>query len=453
MTIESLVSAQRTFFHTNTTKDLSYRRDALEKLLLAIEEYKPAIFDALKKDLGKSEQEAYMTEVGLVICAIRNALSNLSKWAKPIHCKTPLSHFPAKSYIMSEPYGVVLIMSPWNYPFFLSMSPLIGAIAAGNCVVLKTSRSSTHTSEVISTIINSTFSSSYICAIDMDTDYSEILNCTYDYIFFTGSERVGRIVMRQASETLTPVTLELGGKSPCIIDRSANLKLAAKRIIFGKLLNCGQTCVAPDYVVIPVDKKDAFLSYLQEYLRLLMPNALENEDYPRIINLHHFIRLKNLIGNASAVIGGKSNEKTFKIEPAFFTEATFDDDIMKNEIFGPILPIITYNNLDDVLDIIKKRPKPLACYIFGKNRTFQKKVLSNISFGGGCINDTIMHVANEHLPFGGVGQSGMGQYHSKYSFDTFSHQKSIVANNSLDLPFRYGPYTEKKYNTIRFFLK
>lgn len=453
MTIESIVSAQRTFFHTNTTKDLSYRRDSLEKLLSAIEEYKPALFDALKKDLGKSEQESYMTEVGLVICAIRNALSNLNKWAKPVRCKTPLSHLPAKSYIMSEPYGVVLIMSPWNYPFFLSMSPLIGAIAAGNCVVLKTSRSSSHTSEVISTIINSTFSSNYICAVNTDTDYSEILNCTYDYIFFTGSERVGRIVMRQASETLTPVTLELGGKSPCIIDRSANLKLAAKRIIFGKLLNSGQTCVAPDYVVIPADKKEEFLSYLQEYTQLLMPNPLSNEDYPHIINLHHFIRLKNLIGNASSVIGGKSDEKTYKIEPAFFTEATFEDDIMKNEIFGPILPIISYNNLDDVLDIIKKRPKPLACYIFGRNRAFQKKVLTDISFGGGCINDTIMHVANEYLPFGGVGQSGMGRYHSKYSFDTFSHKKSIVANNSFDLPFRYGPYNEEKYNIIRFFLK
>ena len=453
MTIDSIVLAQRTFFHTNTTKDLTYRRASLEKLLHSIEENQPAIYEALQKDLGKSEQEAYMTEVGLVICAIRNAISNLKKWAKPVRCKTPLSHFPAKSYILSEPYGVVLILSPWNYPFFLSMSPLIGAIAAGNCVVLKTSRSSSHTSEVISTIINSTFSTNYICAIDTATDYSEILNCTYDYIFFTGSERVGRIVMRQASETLTPVTLELGGKSPCIIDRSANLKIAAKRIVFGKLLNSGQTCVAPDYVVIPADKKDAFLSYLQEYTQLLMPNALTNENYPHIINLHHFIRLQNLIANASSVIGGKSDERTHKIEPAFFTEATFEDDIMKNEIFGPILPIISYNNLDDVLDIIKKRPKPLACYIFGKNRAFQKKVLTDISFGGGCINDTIMHVANEHLPFGGVGQSGMGSYHSKYSFDTFSHKKSIVANNSLDLPFRYGPYDEKKYSIIRFFLK
>ena len=453
MTIESIVSSQRNFFHTNMTKDISFRRDALTKLLASIEENQSAIFEALKNDLGKSEQESYMTEVGLVISEIRNAISHLHKWAKPIRCKTPLTHFPAKSYVLSEPYGVVLIMSPWNYPFFLSMSPLIGAIAAGNCVVLKTSRSSSHTSEVISTIINSTFSSTYICAVDRNIDYNEILNCSYDYIFFTGSERVGRIVMRQASETLTPVTLELGGKSPCIIDRSANLKLAAKRIVWGKLLNSGQTCVAPDYVVIPADKKDTFVSYLQRYSQLLMPDPLNNEDYPKIINLHHFIRLKNLISNASSVIGGRVNEKAFKIEPAFFTEATFDDDIMKNEIFGPILPIISYSDLDEVLEVIKKRPKPLACYIFGKNRSFQKKVLSTISFGGGCINDTVMHVANKHLPFGGVGQSGMGCYHSKYSFETFSHKKSILANGSLDIPMRYGPYTEQGYKQIRFFLK
>jgi len=453
MTLESIVSSQRSFFHSNTTKDLTFRREALIKLLDAIEEYKPAILEALKKDLGKSEQESYMTEVGLVISSIRHAISHLHKWAKPVRHKTPLTHFPAKSYVLNEPYGVVLILSPWNYPFFLSMSPLVGAIAAGNCVVLKTSRSSSHTSEVISTMINSAFSSSYICVVDTNTDYSEILNNTYDYIFFTGSERVGRIVMRQASETLTPVTLELGGKSPCIIDRSANLKLAAKRIVWGKLLNSGQSCVAPDYVVIPSDKKEAFVSYLQKYSQMLMPDPLHNEDYPKIINLHHFIRLRNLISNASGVVGGNSDEKLFKIEPAFFTEASFEDDIMKNEIFGPILPIITYEDLDDVLDIIKHRPKPLACYIFGKKHSFQKKVLTTLSFGGGCINDTIMHVANEHLPFGGVGSSGMGSYHGKYSFDAFSHKKSIISSGPIDMPVRYSPYSEKKYNLIRFLLR
>ncbi len=452
MTIESIVASQRNFFNTNTTKDLSFRKESLEKLLEAIEENKESIYSALKEDLGKSKQESYMTEVGLVISALKHAISSLYKWAKPVRHKTPLTHFPAKSYVFSEPYGVTLILSPWNYPFFLSMSPLIGAIAAGNCVILKTSRSSSHTSAIISTIINSTFSSSYICAVDTGSDYNEILNCTYDYIFFTGSERVGRIVMRHASETLTPVTLELGGKSPCIIDRSANLKLAAKRIVWGKLLNAGQTCVAPDYVVVPSEQKDTFVSYLQKYTQQLMPNPLNNEDYPHIINLHHFIRLRNAIEKTASVAGGSYDEKKNKIEPAFFTDATFDDDIMKEEIFGPILPIIPYDDLDKVLDIIKHRPKPLACYIFGKSRSFKNKILTTLSFGGGCINDTVMHVANEYLPFGGIGSSGMGSYHGKYSFDTFSHKKSILANGSIDTPFRYGPYSKKKLRTIRFFL-
>lgn len=452
MTIESIVSSQHTFFQTNTTKDLAFRKSALEKLLQAVSDNKSEILTALKKDLGKSEQEAYMTEYGLVLQAIKNAGSQLHKWAKPIRHKTPLSHFPAKSYVIKEPYGVVLILSPWNYPFFLSMVPLIGAIAAGNCVVLKTSRSSSHTSAVISTIINNTFSSNYIYAPDANFEYSALLNMSYDYIFFTGSERAGRIVMRAASESLTPITLELGGKSPCIIDHSADLKLAAKRIIWGKLLNSGQTCVAPDYVVIPEDKKDRFLSYLQHYSRIMLPDSLNNEDYPKIVNLHHFIRLRNLIENSSSVIGGKSDEKKFKIEPTFFTDASFDDDIMKSEIFGPILPIISYTDLDEVLTIIKKRPKPLACYIFGKDRSFQQKILSTLSFGGGCINDTVIHVANENLPFGGVGQSGMGNYHGHYSFDTFSHKKSIVTSTSIDLPFRYGPYTDQKYNIIKFFI-
>ena len=453
MTIESVVSSQRNFFNTNTTKDLSFRRESLEKLLEAIEENKDSIYHALKADLGKSEQESYMTEVGLVISAIKNSISSLHKWAKPIRCKTPLTHFPAKSRVYSEPYGVVLVLSPWNYPFFLSMSPLIGAIAAGNCVVLKTSLSSSHTSAVIATIINNTFSSSYIHVIDCNSEYNELLSCRYDFIFFTGSERVGRIVMRTASENLTPVTLELGGKSPCIIDCRVNLKLAAKRIAWGKLLNAGQTCVAPDYVLVPATQKDAFITYLQKYTQQYMPDPLSNEDYPHIINLHHFIRLRNAIEKTSAVIGGRCDDKTFKIEPALFTEATFDDDIMKSEIFGPILPIIPYDDLDSILDTIKQRPKPLACYIFSKDRSFQKKILSTLSFGGGCINDTVMQVANEHLPFGGVGNSGMGQYHGKFGFDTFSHKKSILTNGSVDLPFRYGPYSKNKYQTLRFFLR
>ena len=453
MTIESIVSAQRNYFHSDITKDIAFRHDALNNLLSAVKENEAAIYDALKKDLGKSEPEAYMTEVGLVIHALHNALSNLSKWAKPVRKRTPITLFPAKSYVCKEPYGVVLILSPWNYPFFLSMSPLIGAIAAGNCVVLKTSRNCPHTSAVIAKIIHSTFSSNYICALDTGSDYDEILSCSYDYIFFTGSERVGRIVMRHAGESLTPVTLELGGKSPCIIDRSANLKLAAKRIAWGKTLNAGQTCVAPDYVVIPREQKEEFISLLQKYFSPMLANPLNNPDYPKIVNLHHFIRLKNLIHNSSSVIGGSVDEKALKIEPAVFTEATFEDDIMKDEIFGPILPIIAYDDLDEVLTIIKQKPKPLACYIFGRSRSFQRKVSAPLSFGGGCINDTVMHVASEQLPFGGIGSSGMGNYHGKYSFDTFSHEKALLIKGSIDIPLRYPPYSQKKLKKMKHFLK
>ena len=452
MTIDSIVTAQRNYFHSDITKDISFRQDALKNLLSAIKENENSIYDALNKDLGKSEHESYMTEVGLVINAIHNAISNLDKWSKPQKCKTPISHFPAKSYIYKEPYGVVLIMSPWNYPFYLTMSPLIGAIAAGNCAVIKTSRNSIHTSAIIQVLVNNAFSSNYVRVLDTQTDYDEILSCRYDYIFFTGSERVGRIVMRHASDNLTPVTLELGGKSPCIIDRSANLKLAAKRIAWGKILNAGQTCIAPDYVVVPSDMKDRFVSYLQEYFHQFL-NSSTYKDYGKIINLHHFIRIKNMIGKASSVIGGKMDEKSFRIEPAVFTDATFNDDIMRNEIFGPILPVISYDDLDEVLDIIKHRPKPLACYIFGKKQDFLRKVNSTLSFGGGCINDTMIHVTNEDLPFGGVGSSGMGSYHGKHSFDTFSHKKSILINGSIDFPFRYPPYSDKKKKIVKTILK
>ena len=454
MSIDSIVLSQKNYFHSNATKDLAFRKQSLERLLAAITEHEADIYAALKKDLGKSETESYLTEVSMVTGAVKNAIHSLEKWSRPARKRTPLSLFPAKSYLVKEPYGVVLILSPWNYPFQLCMMPLTGAIAAGNCAVIKTSRSSANTSAVIADIIKEAFDSKYIYAVEQTATYDEILSSTYDYIFFTGSERVGRIVMRTASETLTPVSLELGGKSPCIIDKSANLELAAKRIVWGKLLNAGQTCVAPDYVVIPNELKDSFIDYVEKYIHQFAGNALENEDYPQIINLHHFVRLKNLIENEKSVIGGESNEKTFKIAPAVFPDATFSSDIMKAEIFGPILPFIGYSDLDDVIDTIKHRPKPLACYIFGQDNSFIEKITTEISFGGGCINDTVMHLANEDLPFGGVGSSGMGNYHGKHSFDTFSHEKSILLNHSrLDIPLRYPPYTEKKHRHLKWVLK
>lgn len=454
MSIESIVLSQKNYFHSNATKDISFRKQNLGKLLNAILEHETDIYNALKLDLNKSESESYLTEVSMVTGALKNAINSIDSWTKPIKKHTPISLFPAKSYIVREPYGVVLILSPWNYPFGLCLTPLIGAIAAGNCAVVKTSGSSAHTSAVIEQIINTTFDSKYIYAVNETASYDDILSSTYDYIFFTGSERVGRIIMRSASETLTPVSLELGGKSPCIIDKSADVDLAAKRIIWGKLLNAGQTCVAPDYVVIPNDLKESFIDSAQKYIHQFMPNALDNEDYPKIINLHHFVRLSNAIENERNVIGGKINEKTFQIAPALFPEATFTSDIMKDEIFGPILPIIEYTDLDDVIDKIKHRPKPLACYIFGKDNDFIQKVVTEVSFGGGCVNDTVMHLVNENLPFGGVGNSGMGNYHGKHSFDTFSHEKSILLNHSrLDIPLRYPPYTEKKLKNLRKLLK
>lgn len=454
MSVSSIVQSQKNYFHTNATKDLSFRKDSLEKLLAAIEENESAIFEALQKDLGKSKPEALMTEIGLVKNSIRQAMKNLYKWAKPRRVKTPISHFPSSSYTLKEPYGVVLILAPWNYPFFLSMSPLVGAMAAGNCAVIKTSRNSPHTSAVIDAIINGTFSSKYLYAVSDGSSYDEILACTYDYIFFTGSERVGRMIMRTASETLTPVTLELGGKSPCIIHESADLKQAAKKIAWGKIINAGQTCVAPDYVVIPNHMKDEFVSLVREFFDKFVPHPLENDDYPKIVNLHHFMRLRNLITKEKSVKGGKSDDKKYKIAPAIFHKATFNSDVMKDEIFGPILPVIGYDDLDEVIDTIKRRPKPLACYIFAKNNSVAKSILTTLSFGGGCINDTIMHVANDNLPFGGVGNSGMGSYHGKYSFDTFSHEKGIIINKGFfDSSLRYPPFDDKSYHSLKKFLK
>ncbi len=454
MTVESIVQLQKNFFHTNATKDLAFRKHNLELLLEALHENEEQLYFALKKDLNQSEEEAYLSEIYFVIKSIKDTIKNIYKWAKPESKKTNLLLFPAKSKIIKEPLGVVLIISPWNYPVSLSLLPLIGAIAAGNCAVLKTSRSCPHTSAVLASMINNTFDLKYIHVLDEESSYNTITSCPYDFIFFTGSPRVGKMIMRAASENLTPVCLELGGKSPCIIDKSAKVDLAAKRIVLGKIANAGQTCVAPDYVVIHEELKDEFIACAKKYISQFVGDPFTNENYPRIINLHHFMRLTNLIHNESDLIGGKTDDKQFKIEPTIFPNTTFDSDIMREEIFGPILPVITYTDLDSVIDTIKLRPKPLACYIFGQNNSFIRKVLKEISFGGGCINNTFMQIGSSHLPFGGVGNSGMGKYHGKYSFDIFSNQKSILINkSSFDIHFDYPPYTKKNLHLIKRFLK
>jgi len=450
MELKSIVEKQKEFFKKDTTKSVEFRINILQKLEKAIRDNEKQILSALYEDLSKSEAEAYMTEIGIVYGEIHEALKNIKKWCKPKRVRGSLGTFPAKSYVYSEPYGVVLIMAPWNYPFNLSLSPLVASIASGNCAVIKCSKESKNTSKIIRDIINKTFEEEYIYCIDSELDYDEILHQRYDFIFFTGSARVGKIIMRVASENLTPVSLELGGKSPCIIDETADIKLSAKRIIWGKLLNAGQTCVSIDYIVVHKNIKEEFIKYLQEEIELRYPDAINNKSYPKIINPHHYERLLNLIKTESNVIGGKSNDNERKIEPTIFPDVYFDHEIMKDEIFGPLLPIIEYDDIDKIIDIIKEREKPLACYIFSQRKENADYIINSLSYGGGCVNDTIMQLANSHIPFGGVGNSGMGSYHGKHGFDLLSHKKGIVKNKKIfDLPFRYAPFDLKKLKIFK----
>jgi len=450
MELKSIVEKQKEFFKKDTTKSVEFRINILQKLEKAIRDNEKQILSALYEDLSKSEAEAYMTEIGIVYGEIHEALKNIKKWCKPKRVRGSLGTFPAKNYVYSEPYGVVLIMAPWNYPFNLSLSPLVASIASGNCAVIKCSKESKNTSKIIRDIINKTFEEEYIYCIDSELDYDEILHQRYDFIFFTGSARVGKIIMRVASENLTPVSLELGGKSPCIIDETADIKLSAKRIIWGKLLNAGQTCVSIDYIVVHKNIKEEFIKYLQEEIELRYPDAINNKSYPKIINPHHYERLLNLIKTESNVIGGKSNDNERKIEPTIFPDVYFDHEIMKDEIFGPLLPIIEYDDIDKVINIIKAREKPLACYIFSQRKENADYIINSLSYGGGCVNDTIMQLANSHIPFGGVGNSGMGSYHGKHGFDLLSHKKGIVKNKKIfDLPFRYAPFDLKKLKIFK----
>ena len=450
MELKTIVEKQKEFFNTDETKSVGYRISMLRKLENVIKENEKQILSALYEDLSKSEAEAYMTEIGIVYGEIREALKNVKKWSKPKRVRGSLGTFPAKSYVYSEPYGVVLIISPWNYPFNLSLSPLVAASAAGNCAVIKCSKESKNTSKIIRDIINKTFEEEYIYCVDSELDYDEILHQRYDFIFFTGSARVGKIIMRVASENLIPVSLELGGKSPCIIDETADIKLSAKRIVWGKLLNAGQTCVSIDYIVVHKNVKEELIKYLQKEIGLRYPDAVNNKSYPKIINTRHYERLLNLIKTESKVIGGKSSDSERKIEPTIFPDVDFNHEIMKGEIFGPLLPIIEYDDIDKFINIIKEIEKPLACYIFSQRKENSENIINSLSYGGGCVNDTIMQLANSHVPFGGVGNSGMGFYHGKHGFDLLSHKKGIVKNKTIfDLPFRYAPFDLKKLNIFK----
>ena len=454
--MNEIIEKQRKFFASGKTLDVNYRIEALKRLRSTIYKYEDKIRDAIYSDLGKSADEAYFCETGLVISEISYMIKNTKKFAKDKTVITPLAQFASRSFVKSSPYGQVLVMSPWNYPFLLSIDPVVDAIAAGNTVVLKPSAYSPETSKVIEEMIKDCFAEEYVAVVTGGRSENQyLLNCKFDYIFFTGSKDVGKFVMEKAAAHLTPVTLELGGKSPCIVDESAKIPLAARRLVFAKFLNCGQTCVAPDYILCHKSVKDALVSALRkEIVRQYTKTPLSNATYGKIINEKHFDRICSLIDENKTVHGGKSDKATLKIEPTVMDNVSFDDAVMQQEIFGPVLPILTYESLDEVVEIVNGRDKPLAFYVFSENKKNIKKLLSSCQFGGGCVNDAVIHLATSYMGFGGVGESGMGSYHGKCGFDTFSHKKSIVDKKTfMDLPMRYQPYKKLYMKLIRMFLK
>lgn len=456
MDIQALVAAQRAHFNTGATLSLSARRAALKRLRAAVTAHEADISAALRSDLNKSPTESYMCEVGLTLSELSFVEKRLAGWMGDKPHLTPLAQFPARSFTVQEPYGVVLIMSPWNYPFLLTMEPLIGAIAAGNCAVVKPSAYSPATSAVVRDILAACFPPEFVSVVEGGrVENQALLDQKFDYIFFTGGVAVGKEVMSKAAKHLTPVTLELGGKSPCIVDATAKLDLAAKRLVFGKLLNCGQTCVAPDYLLIDRRVKDRFLAYVRKWVSVQYgSDALDNQGYVRMVNEKHFHRVMGLIDPEKVVFGGKGDPETLKIQPTVLDNVSPEDPVMQEEIFGPVLPVLTFDRVEEALAFVNARPRPLALYLFSRNRAVRELFLRRASFGGGCVNDTIIHLATSRMPFGGVGNSGMGGYHGKASFDTFSHRKSIVEKSTLvDLPVRYAPYTPIKDKLLRLFLR
>lgn len=456
MQIEMLMEKQRTFFASGKTFDIAYRLDALNRLEQAILKYEDSLYAALKKDLGKSKSEAYMCEVGLTLSELRYVRKHTASWSRNRRVITPLAQFHAKSFTVQEPYGIVLVMSPWNYPVLLTLEPLIGALAAGNCCVVKPSAYSPETSHVMAQLIQEAFSEEYVAVVEGGRQENQsLLEQKFDYIFFTGGVNVGKLVMEKASAHLTPVTLELGGKSPCIIDHTANLKLAARRLVFGKYLNCGQTCVAPDYVLAEESIKDEFLEYVKKEIRRQYgKRPLQNPSYGKMINRKHFDRVLGLIDRKKLVCGGESSVETLQIAPTVLDRVTENDAVMQEEIFGPVMPVLTVKNMDEAYAFVKSRPHPLALYIFTSDRQTEERFLKEVPFGGGCVNDTIIHLATSNMGFGGVGNSGMGSYHGRKSFETFSHEKSIVKKYTwLDMPMRYQPYNRVKEKLVRMFVK
>ncbi|MGI9526147.1 MAG: aldehyde dehydrogenase [Weeksellaceae bacterium] len=450
MNFAHILKNQQTFFNSNATKELSFRKEQLTKLKEVLKSNEDLLYEAIQNDFGKSRFDTYTTEISLIYNEINYYLKNLHILARPDSVSTNLVNQVGFSSIYPEPLGATLVIGAWNYPYYLSLTPMIASMAAGNTVILKPSEVAEHTMLAMQKIINDNFEYSYLfCATGGVPETTEILKLNFDKIFFTGSSRVGKIVYEAAAKNLTPVTLELGGKSPTIISKEAHLKVAAKRVVWGKFLNAGQTCVAPDYVYVEKEAKEAFLHHLVSYLEEF--NYKENsEHYTRIINKKHFDRLTSYIEKDKIVYGGKSNAESLYIQPTVMQHITWEDEVMQEEIFGPILPILTYETLDDVFAKIKANPKPLAAYMFTNNNDEKERFKSEISFGGGCINDTVMHLSNDSLPFGGVGNSGIGNYHGKHGFLTFSHQKSILHRATWAEPnLKYPPYTDKKLSWIK----
>lgn len=443
--VRGILEKQRRFFNTDKTKDVGFRIQQLKALREAIKKYEDEILEALRLDLNKANFEGYATEVALVLEEISYAIKHVKGWSRPKRAKTPIVHFLSSSYIATEPFGVVLVMSPWNYPFQLAMSPVVGAIAAGNCVFVKPSEYSFNTSEIIEKIVKEIFDEKYMTVVRGGREANKtLLDEKFDFIFFTGGPTVGRVVMASAAQHLTPIVLELGGKSPCIVDETAHVKLAAKRIVWGKFLNGGQTCVAPDYLLVHKRVKDELVREMINYIKIFYGDEPEkNKDYPKAINQKHFERVQGLMSSGNIITGGRVNEETRQIAPTILEGVSWDSAVMQEEIFGPLLPIMEFEKIEDVVMMLKNHPKPLALYLFTTSKRVEDYVVKNTSYGGGCINDVVIHVASHYIPFGGVGESGMGNYHGANSYATFARKKGIIKKSNLfDVYLRYPPFKD-----------
>ncbi|AEW54424.1 TPA: aldehyde dehydrogenase [Bacillus cereus] len=455
MSVSSIVNKQKAYFYNGHTRSVEVRKNNLKKLYEGIQRFEEEIFQALKLDLNKSVHESFTTEVGYVLKEISFQLKHISSWSKPKRVRTALTHFGSKGKVVPEPYGVTLIIAPWNYPFQLAIAPLVGALAAGNTIVLKPSELTPNVSKVITRMLAELFQEELVAVVEGGVEESTaLLKEPFDYIFFTGSVGVGKVVMEAAAKQLTPLTLELGGKSPCIVHKDAKVDVTARRIVWGKFLNAGQTCVAPDYLYVHASVKKQLIEAMRhEIEEQYGKEPLHNDNYVRIVSERHFERLCTFLKDGKTVIGGNYKKETLHIEPTVLTNVTWKSTVMEDEIFGPILPIIEYDNIEDVIDTIQQHPKPLALYVFSEDKEVQRQVTSNISYGGGCINDVVYHLATPYLPFGGVGSSGLGSYHGEESFRTFSHYKSILAQSTaFDMKIRYSS-TKSALKFIRKLLK